>query len=266
MGHTRLGKLAQTKRWRGVIELIAAGADVSQIADVTLKAAEDAFAYVKVNDDQGFNQAAWIMVQLGIAAKKDDSIQYLRENGIDIPSQTTLPGIISAISDAMENHLNHKGERSDLSEIAHRALVGAVTDTMRPKLEGRLFATTSDDVKKVLGEFHKEKTFSELSRNFFSKLTNGSIDYFLSQIMSSQVGEGQRFVSMNEKAQFDKALTIHCKEASKIVEEYSGGWFSKHMYTEGGDISRTSVQGFASYAMKKMTDALKAGAEELDAE
>ncbi|MHB9070133.1 MAG: hypothetical protein ACYC54_07165 [Sedimentisphaerales bacterium] len=259
MGHVRLGKLARTKKWREVIELIAAGADVSQVADATLKAAEEAFAYVKINDDKGFNQAAWIMVQLGIAAKKDDPIQHLRDNGIDIPSKTTLPGIISAISDAMDNHLDHHGERSDLSEIAHRALIGAVADTMRSKLEGRLFAVTSDDVKQVLGEFHKQKEFSDLSRGFFSKLTNGSMDYFLSQTLSSQVGEGQRFVSMNEKAQFDKALTTHCKEASKIVEEFSSGWFSKHMYTEGGEISRESVKGFASYAMKKMTDALKAG-------
>jgi len=63
MGHVRLGKLARTKKWREVIELIAAGADVSQVADATLKAAEEAFAYVKINDDKGFNQAAWIMVQ-----------------------------------------------------------------------------------------------------------------------------------------------------------------------------------------------------------
>jgi hypothetical protein len=162
----------------------------------------------------------------------------------------------------MDNHLHSHGQRSDLSEIAHRALIGAVTDTVRSKLEGRLFAVTPDDVKQVFREFSKEKTFGQLSRDFFSQLTNKSLDYFLSQTLSSQIGEGQRFVSMNEKSQFDKALTTHCKEASKIVEEYSGGWFSKHLFAESGDISRKSVQGFASYAMKKMTDALKAGATE----
>ncbi len=260
MGHSRLGKLSRSKKWREVVELIAAGANVSQIADVTLKAAEEAFAYVNINEDKGFNQAAWIMVQLGIAAKKDDPIQHLRDNGIDIPSKTTLPGIISAISNAMDNYLDHHGERSDLSEIAQRALIGAVTDRMRPKFENRLFEITSDDVKQVLGEFHKQKEFSHLSRDFFAKLTNECMDYFLSKTMSSQVGKGQRFASMNEKAQFDQALATHCRETSSIVEEFSGSWFSKHMYTEGGDISRESVQGFASYGMKKMTDELKAGA------
>jgi hypothetical protein len=87
------------------------------------------------------------------------------------------------------------------------------------------------------------------------------MDYFLSQTLSSQVGEGQRFASMNEKAQFEQALATHCREASKIVEEYSGGWFSKRMYEENGNISRKSVKGFAAYGMKKMTDELKAGAK-----
>lgn len=260
MGHVRLGRLAKSQKWREVIALIAAGADVSQVADVTLKAAEEAFAYVNVNRDKGFNQAAWIMVQLGMAAKNENPLRYLRENGIDIPSNTTLPGIISAISNAMDGHLDYHGERSDLSEIAHRALIGAVTERMRPKLENRLFEVTSEDVNQVLGEFHKQREFSLLSRNFFSRMTNECMDYFLSQTLNSQVGEGQRFASMNEKAQFDEALTTHCHEASKIVEEFSGGWFSKHMYTEGGDISRESVRGFASYGMKKMTDELKAGA------
>jgi hypothetical protein len=120
---------------------------------------------------------------------------------------------------------------------------------------------TANHIKGILSEFRKQKEFSQLSKQFFSGLSNHCMDYFLSQTLSSQIGEGQRFASMNEKAQFDQALTTHCREAAKIVEEYSGGWFSKHMYEEAGDISRESVRGFASYGMKKMTDELKAGAK-----
>ncbi|MBC8392625.1 MAG: hypothetical protein H8E17_08690 [Deltaproteobacteria bacterium] len=261
MGHTRIN-LLHSRKWRQVVELIAGGADVEQVANATLNSAEDAFQYVKINEDVGFNQAAWIMVQLGIAAKSDDPVRHLQNQGIHIPQQTSLPGIISAISDAMDTHLDQHGKRSDLSEIAQRALIGAVTDRMRPKLENRLFAVSSDDVKDVLGEFHKQKEFSKLSRHFFEKLTNECMDYFLSQTLSSQVGEGQRFASMNEKAQFDDALSTHCLEASKVIEDYSGGWFSKHIYEEEGDISRESVKGFASYGMKKMTEVLKAGAQQ----
>jgi hypothetical protein len=261
MGHVRLGKLPRTKKWREVVGLIAAGADVSQVADATLKAAEDAFEYVNINEDEGFNQAAWIMVQLGVAAKADDPIQHLKDQGIDLAGQTSMVGIQAAISDAMDNHLDKHGGQSDLGEIAQRALIEAVSERIKPRLDGRLFDVTPNDVKGILSEFRKQKEFSQLSKQFFSGLSNHCMDYFLSQTLSSQIGEGQRFASMNEKSQFDQALTTHCREAAKIVEEYSGGWFSKHMYEEAGDISRESVRGFASYGMKKMTDELKAGAK-----
>lgn len=259
MGHTWVNNLAHSRQWHEVIGLLAGGADVSQIADATLRTAEKAFTYAHVNDDEGFHQAAWIMVQMGIAAQKNDPIRHLRDNGINIPENTTLPGIISAISDAMDNHLDQHKDRSDLGEIAQRALIGAVTERMRPKLENRLFGVNSDDVKEVLGEFHKQKEFGRFSRAFFGRLTNECMDYFLSQTLNTQLGENHRFATMNEKAQFDIALTEHCIAASMPVEEYSGDWFSKHMFEESGDISRESVRGFANYGMKKMKDVLKLG-------
>lgn len=261
MGHVRLGKLPRTKKWREVVSLIASGADVSQVADATLKAAEDAFEYVNINEDEGFNQAAWIMVQLGIAAKADDPIEHLKNQGVDLTGQTSMSGIQAAISDAMDNHLEQCGRKYDLGEIAQRALIEAISNQIKPRLEGRLFSVTPDDIRGILSEFRKQKEFSQLSKQFFSVLSNRCMDYFLSRTLSSQIGEGQRFASMNEKSQFDQALKMHCHEAAKIVEEYSGGWFSKHMYEEAGNISRESVKGFASYGMKKMTDELKAGAK-----
>jgi hypothetical protein len=86
------------------------------------------------------------------------------------------------------------------------------------------------------------------------------MNYFLSKTLATHLGEGQRFATMNEMGQFEKALTTHCKEASLIVEQFSADWFSKHKYEEGGDISRESSNGFASYALKKMKDELKEGA------
>lgn len=261
MGHVRLGKLPRSKKWREVVGLIAAGADVSQVAGATLKAAEEAFDYVNVNEDEGFNQAAWIMVQLGMAAKADDPLEHLKEHGIDLTGQTSVVGIQTAISNAMDDHLEHHGGQGDLSDLAQRALIDAVSARIRPHFEGRLFAVTPEDVRGVLSEFRKQGEFSQLSKQFFASLLNRCMDYFLSQTLSSQIGEGQRFPSTNEKSQFDKELTTHCQEASKIVEEYSGDWFSKHRYEEAGDISRESVKGFASFGMKKMTDELKAGAK-----
>ncbi|WP_042426507.1 hypothetical protein [Comamonas granuli] len=80
MGHVRLGVLPRTKAWKEVVELIAAGADVSQIANATITAAEKAFSFVM--DDVGYTEAVWLMTQMAIAAKKPDIHQHLAAAGI----------------------------------------------------------------------------------------------------------------------------------------------------------------------------------------
>lgn len=260
MGHVRLGRLPRTRKWREVVDLIAAGADAAQVACATLRAAEQAFSYRSVSQDAGFNQAVWLITQLGLSAQASDPIQYLREHDISIPPQVSPLGLVAAFSDAMDGYVNRSGARSDLSELAHRALVDAVGSRLGPKTDGQLFGTTQDTVKDALATFGNPREFAHLSRAFFSRLTRECMDYYLSQTLNSQVGEHRRFASTNEKAQFDEALTVHCREAARIVEQYSADWFSKHRFEEDGRISRESVQGFASWAMKKMTAELKAGA------
>jgi hypothetical protein len=239
-----------------VVGLITAGADVSQIANATIRAADKAFSFVL--NDEGFTEAVWLMTQLAIAAKKDNFNDHLQSVGINLPQDTSLPDVAAAVAEAMDRKLESNGSRSDLGEMSQRALVGALVEHISPKLP--LFAPDTSDVQAALASLGKKREFGELSRTFFAKLTNESMNYFLSKTLATHLGEGQRFATMNEMGQFEKALTTHCKEASLIVEQFSADWFSKHKYEEGGDISRESSNGFASYALKKMKDELKEGA------
>ena len=45
MGHVRLGKLPRTRKWREVVDLLAAGVGPAQVADATLRTAEEACSY-----------------------------------------------------------------------------------------------------------------------------------------------------------------------------------------------------------------------------
>jgi hypothetical protein len=240
-----------------VVGLITAGADVSQIANATIRAADKAFSFVL--NDEGFTEAVWLMTQLAIAAKKDNFNDHLQSVGINLPQDTSLPDVAAAVAEAMDRKLESNGSRSDLGEMSQRALVGALVEHISPKLPS-LFAPDASDVQAALASLGKKREFGELSRTFFAKLTNDSMNYFLTKTLATHLGEGQRFTTMNEVGQFEKALTTHCKEASLIVEQFSADWFSKHKYEEGGDISRESSNGFASYALKKMKDELKEGA------
>lgn len=257
MGHVRLGSLPRSRAWKEVVGLITAGADVSQIANATIRAADKAFSFVL--NDEGFTEAVWLMTQLAIAAKKDNFNDHLQSVGINLPQDTSLPDVAAAVAEAMDRKLESNGSRSDLGEMSQRALVGALVEHISPKLPS-LFAPDASDVQAALASLGKKREFGELSRTFFAKLTNDSMNYFLTKTLATHLGEGQRFTTMNEVGQFEKALTTHCKEASLIVEQYSADWFSKHKYEEGGDISRESSNGFASYALKKMKDELKEGA------
>jgi hypothetical protein len=133
---------------------------------------------------------------------------------------------------------------------------------MEPQVQQQsLFNMQADDTQRALKSFSKEQEFGQLAREFYSRLTNECMDYFLSRTLATHLGDGQRFATTNQMAQFEKALSTHCREASKIVEQFAGEWFSKHRYEENGTISRDSVQGFASYALNKMKGELRAGAK-----
>lgn len=257
MGHVRLGVLPRTRAWQEVVGLIAAGADVSQIANATITAAEKAFSFVM--KDVGYTEAVWLMTQMAIAAKKPDIHQHLESVGISLPPDATLPDVTSALSEALDRATDASGRRSDLAELSSRALIGAVTDILSPKLHS-LFPSDPDTLRAALSTLGKEKEFGQLSRTLYARLANESLQYFLSKNLNTHIGEGMRFATMNQKAQFDTALQTHTREASLIVEKFSSDWFSKHRFEGGGDISRKSSNGFAGFALKKMKDELKAGA------
>lgn len=257
MGHVRLGLLPRSRAWKEVVGLIVAGADVSQIANATITAADKAFSCVL--EDEGYTEAVWLMTQLAIASTKDNFQEHLNSLGVSVPLGASLPEVAAAISEALDRKAESAPRRSDLGEIAQRALISAMVEHLSPKLPS-LFPSNANDVQAALATLGKKQEFGDLSRTFFSNLTNESLNYFLSKTLATHLGEGQRFATMNELSQFESALRTHCREASFIVEQFSVDWFSKHRFEEGGDISRQSSDGFASYALKKMKDELKAGA------
>jgi len=78
---------------------------------------------------------------------------------------------------------------------------------------------------------------------------------------SPVAGGARRFSTISQADVFRRALTTHCHEASMIVEQFSGEWFSKTNYQQGG-ISREDASNFSYGAMCKLAAELKEGARE----
>lgn len=256
MGHLRLGDLPRTRKWQQVVGLLEGGAGAAQIANATMSAAETGLNLAA--KDEGLIETIWLLTQLPLAARSDDLASSLRGAGLDVGDSPTLMEVVGALSDAVDRRLAKNGGRTDLGEMAQMAAAETLSQVIGERTQS-LFGTTPDDVKRELGRLATNRQFSIFSRQFFSRLTERCLDYFLSRAVGHHVGEDKRFATLNQQSEFTKALGLHCREAAKIVEEFSGGWFSKTNWEKGG-ITRKEASGFAHVAMQKIAAELKQGA------
>jgi hypothetical protein len=257
MGHIRLGNLPRTRKWQQVIALIEGGAGTAQIANATITAAENCFKMVA--EDKGLVETIWILTQLPLVAKSDNFGQALQSIGLDVSNSPSLMEVVGAFSDAIDKKLKNNGGRTDLGEMAQMAASETMAQIIGSRAQS-LFGTTSDDVKDAFSKLATNRQFSIFAREFFARLTNKCLDYFVSKAVSHHVGEGRRFRTLAQQGEFSKALGTHSREASKIIEEFSGGWFSKTNWEKKG-ISRKDAAGFTHVAMKKIVAELKEGAQ-----
>lgn len=254
MGHVRLGTLPRTREWKEVVRMIADGSDVPQIAAATLKAADKALA--RMETDAGFNEAVWLLTQIAIAAKKDDSTGHLESVGLKLSPQTSIAEVASAIRTGLDQQMSKLGKNSDIRQIASNALVYAITTHLNSKLGG-LFEASSTEIHGALRDLGKQKAFGELSRSFFEKISSDSLKYFLDKTIDTHLGQGQRFQTRSDSRNFREALTTHCREASEIVRTFAADWFSKNRYQGDGEIRRDKTEGFGWYAVEKIRSELK---------
>jgi hypothetical protein len=257
MGHIRLGALPRTRKWGQVVGLIEGGAGTAQVANATIIAAENALAFAA--KDHGVVETVWLLTQLPLAARSDDFVQGLRDRGLAVSDSPGLMEIVGAVTETIDARMPNCKGRTDLGEMAQMAAVETLTEVIGQRTKS-FFGTTTDDVRDAFSKLATNKQFSSFAKDFFARFTNKCMSYFLSRALAHHVGEGQRFTTLAQQADFTRALETHCKEAAQIVEEYSGGWFSKKNWETGGKISRQDIAGFTSYAMTKLTDELKQGA------
>ena len=93
MGHSLITGLAKTKEFDEVSRIIADGADVAEVAEATLKAAELAIAWVQ--NDAGFREAIWLLTQLGVSGTKTHPLAHLAQHGLVSPGANSIVDIVS---------------------------------------------------------------------------------------------------------------------------------------------------------------------------
>jgi hypothetical protein len=256
MGHIRLGALPRTRKWSQVVGLIEGGAGTAQVANATISAAERGLNLA--SNDKGLVDTVWLLTQLPLAAKSDDFAESLRKCGLNVSNDPSLMEIVGAVSDAIDTSLSNNRGRTDLGEMAQMSAAETITGVIGSRTQN-LFGTTAGDVQRAFAKLATVRQFSIFAKDFFGRLTNKCLDFFLSRALSYHLGEGRRFTTLAQQAEFSMALETHCKEASYIVEKFSGEWFSKTNWEHKG-ISRKDAAGFTHVAMQKVIAELKEGA------
>jgi hypothetical protein len=234
MGHILLGHLPAGKRWDEIVQLLRFGGPSAELADATAHAAEKELEGAK--GDPALVQAVWLLTQLPLAARSSQFAARLVELGLEGGTERSLLDLISSFSRAIDRHVESSiAPRTDLGELARQA---------------------ATDVKLELARLGSKAGFALLAREFFARLTQKFLEYYVSRELPQHVGPGKFVPTIESQIEFRRALETHCWEASFIVEQFAGGWFSKANYL--GRLTPNATQNFVDYALKKVRDELRA--------
>jgi hypothetical protein len=252
MGHIRLGVLPKTIKWRQVVAKLEVGDKADAVAQAAFEAAESNLN--SASQDPAFLESFWLLTQLPIAARGPAFTSDARSLGLSLPDNPSLMQIASAISAAVDQKT--RGGRTDLGEMAQMAAVESLVAVVGPQLP-LLFGPSSFDVQRAIGRLSSGQQFAVLAQEFFARLTQRILHYYLSRELANHVGRGKRFADDAERTDFDAALDLHCREASRILREFAGGWYGKTAYQQRDGITPEAVRNFAPVAFRKIRDELR---------
>lgn len=260
MGHIHLGVLPQTKKWRGVVELLQGGADDETVFAASAIAAEKDLAAAA--DNPVFVEAVRLLLMVPFAARATDFGAALRDIGLRVATSPGLLDIIAAAGDRIDEVARASRVRTDFGELAGRALIGTLSEQIGGALPG-LFDTTPADVQIEARHLSRPQGIAGLTRAFFGRLLSDTLSSWLDRTLAAQTGPGRRLPDAGARSAFDLALGQYAHEATRIIREFAPGWYGKRLH-ETGRIDSHQAAVFGAVAMKKIAEELrrKRGADE----
>lgn len=252
MGHIRLGTLPRSKKWREVVDLLASDAPLDAVAAAAAQASERDLS--GASDDPRFQFISSLLVRLPLLARGPGFATELEALGIGPNALDSVLGLLSGIEIAIDRNAHDLGASSDAGELAKAALLESLSVQLRDRLPS-LFEPTPQEIRSALAGFASGNQFAVLARDFFARLTHRSLDYYLSRELANHTGAGTRFDTDAERSAFQQALAQHSVEASRIVQEFAGGWYGKTVWQKGS-LDQSAIDRFTRYAFKKMRQEL----------
>lgn len=248
MGHIRLGTLPRSKKWREVVGLIDSDASIDEIAEAAAKASE--LDLSRASKDPRFQFISSLLVRLPLLARAPGFEDALADLGVGENALSSVTGFLAGLELAIDRQSFQTGSSSDAGELAKTALLETLSVQVRDQLPS-LFEPTSKEIRAALGSFASGGQFADLARDFFARLTYRSLDYYLSRELANHTGQDKRFTNDAQRIAFQQVLAQHTFEASRIVQEFAGGWYGKTVWQKQS-LDQEAIDRFTQYAFKKM--------------
>ena len=250
MGHIRLGRLPKTKPWDSVFDVLKGpGLDAAKLARATALSAQRQFS--SLEGDRGVNYCFWVLVRIATAAREPDFLGELTRLGVRTHGATSGLGFVHEVSKTVEKGLEKRTQPSVFARMAQLSLREVLSRNIAEPSR-TLFGTGLVDVQAACRAMSTRQQFGRLAREFFAGLMGRSIRYVVDKEISNHIGPGALVGSPAHILEFYQSLDRYCRESSRILEEFAGGWFSKNNWETSRDIPEEAASGFTAYALQKI--------------
>lgn len=257
MGHTRLGRLPKTLRWREVIDLLGTSPrDAAGIAAAVVIAAEGRLR--ELRNDPSISYTFWLLTRIALASRGETFTTDLAQLGVPIKPNESVLTLISRLTDEARRHLASETESGHFVEIASLALRRSLTDTVGQ--EGRsLFGSSVEDLQAAFRSHSSGRQFGALSRRFFGDFLARTLRSFIDRELSMRLGSSERPATVSDSEEFTRALDTYARQSARILEDFASGWYSKQGWESKGDISPEDARAFVAVGLRKLQMELKLG-------
>lgn len=249
MGHIRLGRLPRTLKWKQVIQaLVDSSSSLPEIVKLTSLASEKVLTNSKYID--GLSHCYWLFTNIAQASRQGDFVQNLNRLGINISSNDSGIKVLKQIFDSASSSLRSNGNISVLDQIAVDSFKNAIHNTISDESTS-LFGCDIDSIQRAFKKYSTSTQVAHLGREYFSQYMFNSFSFTLEKELANSLSSDGRFQNSNDIQNFNGKLKQYCWDVSKIVEEFSGGWYGKHSF-EGDIADKKKTKDFTNYAITKL--------------
>ena len=250
MGHIRLGVLPKYPRWKNVIALLDdTEASPTQVADKVLDGSREVLESESAQSSVGY--CIWLIAQLTLASRGKRFGDDLAKLGIEVNDQTNATEFLAKVSYTASRHLSSLTPRTALNNIAGLALREALARSIGA-YSATLFGAGLAEVQQALRKYSTQKQFTSLLHVFFTAFLSRVLRFVVDKEIANHIGPGRRFESLDAMEEFETTLEVFAGQTSRIVDEFSGGWYSKRVWQQGA-ISEVDAAGFVHVALDKLS-------------